>query len=73
MRCSPAPPGLRQVLQDGPGLILLHPLRHHVQNVMLHNNTTQSHTASPLANLARLDPLKTTEQNFQMHMLGCTT
>ena len=50
-RCSPAPPGLGQVLQDGPGLVLLDALRHHVQNVMLHMGTQpQSHTTSSLAN-----------------------
>ena len=32
--CFPAPPGLRQMLQDGPGFVLLDSLRHHIQDVM---------------------------------------
>lgn len=32
----PAPPGLTQVLQDCPGLVLLNSIRHHVQNVVHH-------------------------------------
>ena len=32
----PAPPGLGQVLEDGPGLVLLDSLRHHVDNVVHH-------------------------------------
>lgn len=30
----PAPPGFAEVLQDGAGLVLLDPLRHHVQDVV---------------------------------------
>lgn len=33
----PAAPGLTEVLQDRPGLILLDPLRHHVEDVMHHS------------------------------------
>ena len=36
----PAPPGLAEVLQDGPGLVLLDALGHHVQNVV-HDGSTQ--------------------------------
>lgn len=32
----PAPPGFAQVLQDGPGLVLLDPLGHHVQDIVHH-------------------------------------
>lgn len=37
--CFPAPPGLAEVLQDGSGLVLFDPLRHHVQDVMHHSCT----------------------------------
>ena len=36
----PAPPGLAEVLQDGPGLVLLDALGHHVQDVV-HDSSTQ--------------------------------
>ena len=32
----PAPPGLAEVLQDGPRLVLFDPLRHHVDDVVHH-------------------------------------
>lgn len=35
----PAPPGLAEVLQDGPGLVLLDALGHHVQDVVHHGGT----------------------------------
>ena len=37
----PASPGFRQVLQDGARLVLLDPLRHHVQDVMHHLQPAQ--------------------------------
>lgn len=33
----PAPPSLAQVLQDGPGFVLLDPFWHHVQDVVHHS------------------------------------
>lgn len=35
--CLPAPPGLTEMLQNGPSLVLLDSLRHHVQDVVHHS------------------------------------
>lgn len=35
----PAPPGLTEMLQNGPGLVLLDAFRHHVQDIVHYSST----------------------------------
>lgn len=59
----PAAPRLREVLQDGSGLVLLDALRHHVQDVV-HHGRTQLQVKVGLHTLLR---------HSLRHALGVTT